>query len=299
MRTYILRDPIHSHDTSKTHNFSLEWSKWFPYVKMAFPDIKMSEKDIVVFNLHKGNPYGKFRIPRETKKIFVVHTINATMAKFLEDAHVVIYMNPVQKEIAEKIYGIDIPSLMAPRHPMFEFKTDVNQVNTLFIGGWFFEDRVKGLLERVQKIHNEIPMNYDFTLFPIWGGTNQHKKVVDQFTATLKEHGSEFGSRKVMVNMREMFHDIMVFKTRTCKKALLWDNGPTIEEVSDLVAARDSKVLDYSVGESSMLALFQSSPKDLIVEKKIKYNSYFTKPEKFTYKQFSSLIKEAISLVSK
>ena len=87
---------------------------------------------------------------------------------------------------------------------------------------------------------------------------------------------------------------------RVCRMAFLWDNGPSVEEVKGLVDAKDSSVLNYSVGESSMLALAQSTQKEkILIENKVKFLPYFTKAEKFTYKQFSKLIEEAIGAVSK
>jgi len=298
VNTYILKDPIHDNDVSKITNFSKQWSKYYPHVKISLYALEFKDDDIIIVNLNKGNPYGNHNIPEGCKKIFIVHSLDKDNIKFLYDADFIIYLNDIQRQVAQDISGIMTPSLTAPRHPMHVFNTEVKQENTLFIGGWFFPERTEKLFDRIAQLNKKLPTDIDFTFYPAWGKSTKLKESIDNFYNIIQENIFKYSPRKLFTNNNELFYDSMIFKTRVAKHAFLWDDSPTIEEIKDLLSSNDEKILNYSISESSMLSILQASPKKLIVENRIKFLTHFEVKQVYTYQQFSGLVKEAISALS-
>ena len=63
MNIYLLKDVIYDNETSKIDNFSREWLKWYPCANTIFYNTPINDDDIVIINLYKDNPYGKYKIP--------------------------------------------------------------------------------------------------------------------------------------------------------------------------------------------------------------------------------------------
>jgi len=299
MSTYILKDPVYDSNVSRINNFFIQWSKWYPHVKMPPYDFEFNDEDIIIVNLYEGNPYGGYNIPDKCKKLFIVHRIDEKNIRYCKDADFIIYINDLLQTVVEDIGGIEKPCFTTPRHPMHKFITDVNQQNLVYIGGWFKENKTQGLLERLKYLHDKIPVEYEFGIFPIWGKVDRYKNEIDSFKEKLTKSTQSFGKRKIFIQEHELFYDLMLFKARIAKCAFLWENGPTREEIKDLIASKDKKILNYGIEESSMLAIFQSTKKEkLVVENRIKFIPAFEKKEVCTYQQFSQLIKKSIATIS-
>lgn len=300
MSTYVLKDPLYNSEVSKITNFTNQWSKYFPYVKQTLYSYEFEESDVIITNIYKGNPYGDHKIPNKCKKIFIIHGIDGENVKYCEDADFIIYMNPFLKSIVEDVVGIKKPSVTAPRHPMFEFNTEVRIENFVYIGGWFFEDATKNLLDKLLELNKKVDVKESFRIYPIWGDIPTVFENIKKFHDELVNIGGKFGSRKIHILNEELFYDIMVHKTRIAKSAFLWDMGPSIEEVNDLLVTSNKDILKYHITESSMLSTFQSSDTKLYVDdKNIKFWPYFQKVDKFTYKDFSKIVREVVQNFSK
>jgi len=298
MNIYLLKDVSYDDKTSKINNFSRQWLKWYPCANTIFPNVNIKDDDIIIINLYKGTPYGRYKIPENCKKLFIVHGVNEKTVGYIDqDADFVIYLNDLSRQIVEDIVGINKPCLVAPRHPMPVFTTEVKQKKSVYIGGWFTKEKTEGLMEKLLKLHGELPGEYQFTIYPVWGKIIDNLEAVREFTNKLKNNSYEFGERLLYISNDELLYDIMMFKTRISSHSFLWDSGPSIQKVKDLLASKDSNILNYDIEESSMLAICQASQNELIVEDRIKFLPYFEKTEPYTYQQFSQLVKEAISKI--
>lgn len=298
MNTYVLKDPFYTSDSSRTDNFTHQWTKYCPRVKLSMYQNKFSPDDIIIANLYKGNSLSKYDIPSECSKIAIIHSVNEDTIKYINEFDVIIYINELQKDAVQNITGIKRKCLVAPRHPMFEFNTTVNQENTVYIGGWFFPERMTNFFDKLVDLHRKVPMGMDFGIFPVSGSIGHLNMGIEQLYKQIQEESTnKFRGRKIGIAKNELFHDIMLLKTRVCKSAFLWDESPTIEHIKDLIYSNDESVLTYSIEESPTLATLQSSPTNLMVEDHIKFLPYFEKKENFTYRQFSQMVIEAIKII--
>ena len=48
--------------------------------------MELKPEDIIIINLYRQNPYGKYKIPPKCKKVFIVHRIDKENVKYINDA---------------------------------------------------------------------------------------------------------------------------------------------------------------------------------------------------------------------
>jgi hypothetical protein len=292
---YVLKDPVYNEYASKTNNFTLEWLKWFPYAKIAPKQHDIKKDDILIINLYDGNPYGQYNIPTGCKKIFIVHKLSKDNIKYLSDATHIIFINKYQKQVAD-IFGIKRPSTICPRHPLHNYSVSFNTDPYVYIGGWFFDDRHDGLLERIEELHNTLPDHLEFIYFFIWGDLNSRKEKIDSFFTTIRE-SKAFKKRPNILITDQIAYNTMLFRTRTAEYSYLWRNEPNIEESLDLIASKNESILDTPIYESSMLSHFQSGHSKVIAEDKLCFAPAHIEADNFTYKDFGNLIKEVTNSI--
>lgn len=293
MAIYVLKDPVYDEYTSKINNFTLEWLKWYPFAKIAPKKHPLTRNDILIINLYEGNPYGQYTIPAGCKKIFIVHKLNLDNIKYLQDARYIIYMNDYQRQLAE-IAGIKKPYISCPRHPLHNYTVKFNTDAYAYIGGWYFEDKSDGLLDRIIQLHKTIPHDLEFVYFFVSGDLPSRKAAIDSMKKSilscpeLKDRVNAFIDNKLDYNS-------MIFRARTCEYAYLWRNTISIDELKDAIESKDSSILSNSIYESSMLSHFQSGNAKIIAEKKQCFIAAHEDVKEFTYKDFGGILKNIIS----
>lgn len=287
---FILKDPLYNETTSKINNFTLEWIKWYRFAKIAPKQYKFTRSDIVIVNLNDGSdPYKGYDIHPECKRILIVHKINSTNIHHLTDATHIVYINDVMRQVAE-IGGINKPHTVCPRYPLYDFfGTEFNKLDTVHIGGWFFEDRVEGLREALIELDNNLHKDMRFIYSYVWGGVETRKNQIIDFLNELKSDGLLI-KRPNLFTVTEEPYVLNLFNTRISRYGFIHRNSPSIEEVFDLISDKDTRILDYSISESSMLSMYQSSNVEVICNDTIECLPYFKPTSHFTFKDFSSLI---------
>lgn len=295
MAIYVLKDPVYNQNTSKINNFTLEWFKWYPFAKLAPKDFQLNRDDILIINLHEGNPYGQYTIPPGCKKIFIVHKLNNDNIKYLQDARYIIYMNDYQRQLAE-IAGIKKPYISCPRHPLHDYNVSFESDPYVYIGGWYFDDKSDGLVDRIIDLHKQVPRHLEFIYFFVWGDLQSRKASIES-TKQLIQNSPQLKDRINAFIDAQMDYNSMIFRARTCEYAYLWRNTITIEELKDSISSKDQSVLNNSIYESSMLAHFQSGNAKIIAEPKQCFIHAHEESERFTYKDFALLLKGIISKI--
>lgn len=290
----VLKDPLYNETSSKINNFTIEWIKWYRFAKIAPKKYTITSSDIVIINLNDAiDPYKGYDINPECKRIFIVHKINSNNIHHLKSATHIIYINDVMRQVAE-IGGIIKPYTICPRYPLYDFfGTEFNKLDTVHIGGWFFDDRVDGLREALgeldKKLHNDIQFTYNY----VWGGIESRKQQLMDFINGLKDDGM-MKDRHNVLPTTETAYIINLFNTRISKYGFIYRNSPSVEEVFDLINDKNESILDYSISESSMLAMYQSSNTEVICNNTIECLPYFKQTADFTFKDFSKIISEII-----
>lgn len=295
---YILKDPVYDESASKINNFTLEWIKWYRFAKIAPKEHEIKSDDIIIINLNDGvDPCLGYRIHPSAKRVYVVHKINRNNLLHLENANFIIYINDVIRQIAE-VGGIKKPYISCPRYPLYNFfGTKLIKEDFVHIGGWFFDDRVDGLSDALQKMHEELHRDIQFHYYFIWGSVESRKeKILDFLGDMKKKHFAE--NRTHSFPTIENPFNIGLYSTRIAKYGFIHRNTLSIEETFDLINDKNDSILDHDVSESSMLSMYQSSGCEVIANNTIDCLPFFQKTDFFTFKDFAKNISYAIKKLS-
>ena len=298
MSVYILRDSTYSSVCSRSDNFSTQWLKWYRFAKFAPSTMtKFSSDDIVIINLDDSDdPYGGRRMP-ECKKIFIVQKIHRSNIDYLKSADYVIYINDIQRRIAEDMYGINVPSFTCPRHPMPTFNTKVIKKNRLQVSGWMHPNKMSNLYGKLLELNRSMSRDYDFIIQMVGTEVSKYQKVWDSFNEWLVSTELN-GTRRVEVDATNVMYEIMQFNVRIASHMLLWRNEPTIDEVMNKLDANDDTLLDNWVSGSSMLSIAQAADCKLIVDDSISFIAYHNNVPDYSYKEFSNDISIIINKIN-
>lgn len=295
MGVYILRDSKYSSVCSRSDNFSIQWMRWYRFAKFLPTTMtNYTDTDIIIVNIDNDNPYLINNIPPSCKKLFIVHKLHRSNIKYLQDATHIIYINELQRKIAEDIYGIAVPSTTCPRHPMHEFTTEVLKDKRVQISGWLHPDKTDGLYTKLLALNKTTNRDYRFTIQMVGNEIPQYKKYWESLNKWIT--GTELnGERVIELDNTNVMYDIMLFNIRVAEKMYLWRNEISLNDALGLIDTKDESILDHWVGESSMLAHAQASNCDLIFdEPTISFYPYFNNSSNFTYKEFSQVIDQLI-----
>lgn len=295
---YIIKDPVYNESTSRIHNFTLEWIKWYRFAKIAPREHKIESSDIVIVNLYDGvDPCAGYDIHPTAKRIYIVHKINRDNVKHLEDANFIIYINDVMQQIAE-LAGIRKPCIACPRYPLYEFfGTEFLKEDFVHIGGWFFDDRIEGLTDALLNMNSKLPKDIQYHYYYVWGGVESRKKKIHDQFETLRKI-PVLNNRVHTFVESELSYNISLFTTRIAKYGFIHRNAPTIEEVFDLINSKDQSILNYSISESSMLSMYQSSNVDVITTDNIECIPLYRDTNHFTFRDFAEIINNAVKKFS-
>ncbi len=295
---YILKDPVYNESTSRINNFTLEWIKWYRFAKIAPKEHKIEASDIVIINLYDGvDPCAGYDIHPNAKRIYIVHKINRENAKHLENAKFVIYINDVMRQIAE-IAGIRKPHISCPRYPLYEFfGTEFIKEDFVHIGGWFFDERLDGLVDSLLDMNTKIPKTIQYHYYYIWGGVEARKAKIMETFDTLRKI-PELNQRVHTFTDAELSYNISVFTTRIAKYGFIHRNTPSIEETFDLISSKDQSLLEHGISESSMLSMYQSSNVEVIANDNIECLPLYRDTDRFTFKDFSTIIQNTVKKLS-
>lgn len=303
MTVYSIRDSKNVTSISKADAFSMQWLKIIQprHIAKIAPG-NMSDfvpGDVAVIYLDNDKPYGliKENYLTNVTKLFIVGSLHKSNIKYLNDASYIIYLNEIQRKIAEDIYGIKVPSYTCPRHPLTVFNTSFPSTNSMYIGGIFNKTKREGFYDKLLNIHETTSKDIKYVILP--GGTGKpHDAFSDLFTKWINASDLN-GSRMVRLEFNVAFYDTMVIYMRSCNQSLLWKNEPTVEFIKNMVALNDRNVLDYWIGESSMLALAQSMGHTLHIDNNISYLPYFeNNTSTFNFNDFTDILCDGISLIS-
>lgn len=295
---FILKDPMYNESESKTHNFSLEWNKWYGHAKIAPKDYQFNQTDIIIVNINDADdPYKGYSLNPSCKQIHIVHKINKKNIGILRRASYAIYINPIIAQIA-LLAGVDIPHTICPRYPLYEFfGTSVVAEPYMHIGGWFRADRTLDLLDALVEADKKVPSHIGFHYDMVSGGLISRRNNITEFVNKIK-------SDNVLPNRIHKYtgetHPIAMsrFIARTASYGFIHRTTPSFETISSLIQAKDLSVLEYDITESSMLSLYQSAGIEVIANDCVDVFPLFNQVELFTFKDFASLMSDIIKKYS-
>ena len=283
---YALRDSKCTiSDISRIDNFQLRWLQLIQNrmeAKFANVDMKdFKSTDVAVIYMDNSNPYGKLRFPSGMKKIFIVGKVDKNNINYLNDADHIIYTNHVQQSIVENIGNIHKPSTTCPRYPLHSFNTTVTKKKRVFIGGWMDVN----LFEQIVALHRTLPKEYDFYVMTVGSGARYEvfaKNLTDMFK------NSEINGNRYVRLQCDIFHyENMLLQIRASEKAFLYKKEPTHDTIIDMLKSSDKKILEHSIGESSMLAHCQASGCEILGANTISYLPFIEKNDvEYTYSLF-------------
>jgi len=283
----VLKDPVINDPFSKINNFTYEWIKWVPYVKIAPVNYSFSNDDVIVVNIcDASDPCTQYNINPKCSKIGIVHKINEQNLKIMNACTYLIYLNPVIESIAMMV-GIQKPHHTCPRYPLYDFNgTEVTPVDFAYFGGWFNDTEYDEIHDHIVKLDSKIPKKLIFNISYTWGNSDTRLKKIKSILDTIITK-KEINNRHIIAQDTPMAFPIMLFKTRISTYGALHSNLPSIEEAYDLINSKDLSILNYSIGESSMLAAMQSSHTNIVCDDHIDFISYYNETSKYTYTDFA------------
>ena len=277
---YVLKDVVHSDPYSKSNNFIYEWIKWFPYIKIAPKEYKFKNSDVILINLDDAsNPYSGYDINKKCKKIYIVHRINKTNLKYLSDAFLIIYMNPLIEQICT-FNNITTSSYTAKRFPLLDVPlTEINTFDCAYFAGKYDDEHKKQLSEYIMRMHVLLPKSTSFNFGFIWENKDSTlKSLVDILVEVSKKINK---TRPLIFTQTQEELNIAQFKMRTSKYGCIYSAQSEIE-LFDYKTSIDNIDID----ESSMLAILQSYNLKIHCDNKVNFISH-NNVVKFTYKDFS------------
>lgn len=289
---YVLSDSVSDQFISNGNNFNSNWMSLIQSdMDVKFAPVAMREfdedNDIIIIYLDGNNPYGEYKLPPNIKKVFIVGRIHKGNANFLNDASYVVYMNDVQQKIAETICGIVKPCIVLPRHPIpVFFDMDLKKIDRVFIGGKFNQGKKTGFHSLLLNLHKKYNTK---TNFYIMGAdeSSLFKEYTDTLTKWLVESPLN-KSRIVNLEFNSRYYKSFQLQIAASKYVYLWRDEPTIDSVYDMLDKKDKTILDYPIGDSSILGIAERFGCIIDVEPTISYIRHFKEKSNYNFKDFSN-----------
>lgn len=234
------------------------------------------------------------------KKITVVHEVMNYSLGTIRDSDYLIYMNDWQRQIVENIAGIKKPCLVLPCHPIpFNLTAHINipRKNSVYIGGHFFGCKSQGLVERLEALVDRLdsdPETQETTITCYFIVAFDY--LVDAFNTferNIRLHPLLKDRVEIIHNADHIPYMTMFENMASCKYTYLWRNEASCGELKQMIDARDPSVLQFPVGESSMLANAVAAGCIPIVEDNYRFRAHF-EGLTFSYEEFAEQLRDFI-----
>lgn len=290
----VLKDNVRADPFSKINNFTYEWIKWSPFVKVAPFDYTFNNDDIIIVNFNdSSDPYKNYTINPRTKKIGIVHQINATNISKINECIFLVYMNPLLHKIA-LINGITRPHYICDKYPEYDFNNvSLNKITQTFIGGWIDDTNINSIKSYIINADETTPKNNLFYIGFSYGQSDSKKKLIsDTINELIKEKAIK--ARHIFINDKILSLPMLLFHMRTSSHIYLHSDYPKTELIMDLINSKSPDLINYKIAESSMLSMAKSSK--LIISGDIDAVNFSSikNIEPFTYKMFSYIFSDIL-----
>lgn len=256
MSIYFLKDAYQSELISKVNNFSIQTMKYHRFSRIVPFDMQFSINDLVIYNVNQGNPFSKFTLNNNNKKVAIVHRINRSNLQYINQADFVVYMNPIIEKIAKEKAHISIPSFTIPRYPLYNNNVSFNRDPFVFIGGNITDNILKNMNQEILSLHKRLDKKLEFLFFPVFGNVPSRTETFNKNIELLQK---EIKNRVLFVMPNEMPVDLMLFRCQTAEYSYLWNKGINIEQMNDLLSSSGDEILNFDIYESAMLSAVNGS----------------------------------------